>query len=162
MVKRAVLVTIIVFQLVRLASPSLLVVDFSDNGTSLSFSSALNLVNWSLLAQLNPVKTIMNIATYMADSDSPVQQPRSDQHQRPIETTVFVSSVPETIKSNSPIWPGAGFAMLLIQFMTLLLILVRLDAIVLCRIRHLFARAREGICAFPLSSQNYVAQVNSR
>ena len=147
MLKRAVLVTIICLQLVRLASAlaSFDVVDFG--GTSMNFTSAISLVNQSLLDQLNPVKTLLKASKHMADSASPVQPAKNEQHQRPLESTLIVSSTPELVKTNTPLWPGSGLALFSILFMVLLLKLSIRDAVVLCRIRHLFSRAREGICA---------------
>ena len=147
MLKKAMLVTIVILQITRLASASLLLVELSDNGTTLNFSSALTLVNQELLNQLNPVKTLLNVSTRMADTSAPVQPAKSDNHQRPFETSLIVSSTPELVKTNSPMWPGAGFAVLSLIFMVLLLIPDSRDGVVLCRIQHLFSRAREGICA---------------
>jgi hypothetical protein len=133
-------------QLVRLAS-SVGSFDITDTGTSLNFSSTMALVNQSLLAHLNPVKTLLNVSACMAGKHAPAQPAKNGHNQRPVEATLILSSTSELVKTNSPSGAGNGFAILSILFMVLLLIVSRSYGIVLCRIRHLFARAREGICA---------------
>jgi hypothetical protein len=146
MFKKAVLLTIICLQFVRLAS-AMPVIDINDSGTPLSFAVAMAVVNQGLLAQLHPIKTIVKVSSRMADTGSPFQPTRNDTRQHPVETSLIISSAPEFVKTNVPFWPGNSCAMFAAIFMALLLIVARRDGIVLCRIQHLFARAREGICA---------------
>jgi hypothetical protein len=146
--KRFLLITVVVLQFARLALPSLGVVNFGDCGTSCSFSCALTLVNWNMVTNsINPVKTLLNISARMADNGAPFQPAHNDQRQRPIETTLIVSPSPELVKTNTPLWPISGFLLIATMFVMFLLVLIRRGGIVLCRIQHLFARAREGICA---------------
>ena len=147
MFKRAVLLSIIILQFVRLAS-SLGPVDIADIGAPVNFLNVMTLVNQGLIDQLNPVKTLLNVSKQMADTSAPAQAPRSNQGSRPVETTLIISSAPELVKTNAPLWSAAGnLAGLSTLFILLLLIITRREGVVLCRIQHLFSRAREGICA---------------
>jgi hypothetical protein len=145
MLKKAVFLSIIFLQFLRLASamPALDI----ESGTSLNFSAAMTVVNQGLLAQLHPLKTLAKVSSRMADTGSPFQPTHNENRQRPIETTLIVSSSPELVKTNMPFWPGSGVALFLSVFIVFLFRVARRDGLVLCRIQHLFSRAREGICA---------------
>jgi len=146
--KRFLLITIVVLQFVRLALPSLGAVNMCDCATTFNFSCALKVVDWNLVtSSVNPVKTLLNLSARMADTGSPFQPTRKDSSQRPVETTLIVSPSPELVKTNSPLWPISGFSLIATIFIMFLLVLIRRGGVVLCRIQHLFARAREGICA---------------
>ncbi len=148
MLKRALLVGIICLQFVRLASAlaSFDVVDLG--GTAVNFIAAVSLVDHSLRDQLNPVKTLLNVSKHMADTTAPVAPAKNDSRQQPLETSLIVSPTPELVKSDTPISTGAGVIALLVTYIVLLLIRNHPEGMVICRIRHLFSRAREGICAF--------------
>jgi len=147
MLRKAVLLCLIMFQFVRLAS-SMGTFDVTDNGTSLNFSSAIALVNQNLRVHFNPVKTLLNFSTRLAATRTPAQPAHDGRQQRPVETTLILSSSPELVKTNSPIAASAALFILSSFLLVLYLILARREGIVLCRIQHLFSRAREGICAY--------------
>jgi hypothetical protein len=147
MFKRAVLLYIIVLQFVRLAC-SIGPVDITDLGTSMNFNSAIAQVNCGLRGNFNPIKTLLDVSACMANPNSQSQPARKNSPQRPVETNLILSTLPQFVKTNTT--TGAGFdigilAMLL--FMVLLLNIFGREGLVLCRVQHLFARAREGICS---------------
>jgi hypothetical protein len=145
--KRFLLAIIVVLQFARIASPAISAIGAVDYTTTISVSSAMSMVGWNLLAQLNPVITLLSFSARIADTGSPFQPTHKDQTPRPVETTLIVSSSPELVKTNTPLWHIAGFFGFSVLYIIFLLIASRRDGIVLCRIQHLFARAREGICA---------------
>jgi hypothetical protein len=155
MFKRVVLLSIILFQLVGLAS-SVAVSGVADRGTPLGFSSAVIAINQDLLAQLNPIKALLNISVRLANTSTPCQPAHNNKQQTPPETTLIISSVQEQeiVKTNMLLWASSAidrYGGLPALVMLLLLIVAYWDGIVLCRIQHLFVRAREGICAARLS-----------
>jgi hypothetical protein len=154
MFKKTVLLVIIFLQLVRLASAlaSFDVVDFG--GTSTNFVSAMALANQGLLVQLNPVKTIVNVSKRMAVPSAPAVPAKNERRQHPLETTIIHSVSPELVKTVTPLCSASGPALLGAIFILMCLVTTRRRGIVLCRIQHLFSRAREGICVI-IAAQSY-------
>jgi hypothetical protein len=161
--KRLVLLSIIVLQIVRLATSSASFGVGDGPGTALNFLSTIALVNQGLLVNLNPVQTLLNVSAHMADTKTPAKPAKNNKQQRSTETTIIFASTPELVKTNISTFAGGGFSgrdVLLIVFMLLFILLRGCGGLVLCRIQHLFSRAREGICA--VISQQLLAQQNLR